>query len=146
MVFFDELDLFLEIHLEKLGSAEEHIKLSKSILLHKPEAVSQESTTSIDFDLANVLIAEADLRRVKSQYTDSINLYQKAERIYINRFDQNLHADVISMLYLKIAKTAMLNKDKFLYTQYLHKHEDIFTLQHPRTKKMYELDLETLKK
>lgn len=135
-----------EIHLEKLGSAEEHIKLSKSILLHKPEAVSQESTTSIDFDLANVLIAEADLRRVKSQYTDSINLYQKAERIYINRFDQNLHTDVISMLYLKIAKTAMLNKDKFLYTQYLHKHEDIFTLQHPRTKKMYELDLETLKK
>lgn len=134
-----------EIHLGKLDLAEEHIKLSKNILLYKPEAVSQESTTSIDFDLANVLIAEADLACIKKQYVDGINLYQKAEKIYGNRFDQNLQADVISMLYFKIAKTAMLNNDKFLYTQYLRKHEDIFTLQHPRTKEMYELDLKNLK-
>jgi len=134
-----------EMNSGHLDLAEEHIKLSKSILLHKPEAVSQESTTSIDFDLANALIAEADLAQVKKQYVKSITLYQKAERIYGNRFDQNLRADVISMLYFKIAKTAMLNKDKFLYTQYLRKHEDIFTINHLRTKEMYELNLKTLK-
>jgi hypothetical protein len=130
-----------EINLEKLGLAEEHIKLSKDILLYKPEASSQEENSSIDFDLANALIADGDLAQAKKQYSNSINLYQRAERIYGNRFKQNLQSDIVSIIYFKIAKAAILNQDKFLYTQYLRKHEDIFSIKHPRAKELYELDL-----
>ena len=46
--------------------------------------------------------------------------------------------DHISDLYFKIANSALMDNNKGIYKEYLSKHENIFGVDHFRTKAMYQ--------
>ena len=51
---------------------------------------------------------------------------------------QNMLLDHISDLYFKIANSALMDNNIGIYKEYLSKHENIFGVDHFRTKAMYQ--------
>lgn len=123
---------------DKIKNAEEHISLAKKIFLALPERKKDNISDSSDYDLAAALIVEGDIYHRQNKIAEALQAYKIAENIYHNCYGQNMLLDHISDLYFKIANTALIDNNIGIYKEYLSKHENIFGVDHLRTKAMYQ--------
>ena len=127
-----------ELNVDKIKNAEEHISLAKKIFLALPERKKDNISDSSDYDLAAALIVEGDIYHRQNKIAEALQAYKIAENIYHNCYGQNMLLDHISDLYFKIANSALIDNNIGIYKEYLSKHENIFGVDHFRTKAMYQ--------
>jgi tetratricopeptide (TPR) repeat protein len=121
-----------------LAAAENGLKMHKIALEHimLAKKVFNDSPDKYDDPLA--MIVEADIMVVNNNYSKAIELYKSVEKIFNDRYKDNMKIDVISILYTNIARAALKNNDEFLYKQFISKHEHVFGITHPRTIALYK--------
>ena len=121
-----------------LATAENGLKMHKIALEHVQLAKKVFNDSPDKYNDPLALIVEADIMAANNNYSKAIELYRAVERIFNERYQDNIKVDVMSILYTNIANAALKNNDKFLYKQFTGKHEHIFGISHPRTIELYK--------
>ena len=129
-----------ELGLGAIDKSFKYMTIAKNLYNQELEKGSQEFTKHQD-KLGDLLLLEGDILVAKGSYGDAIMVYKVAEKAYDKHFGLSTKVYQLSIVYLKLAQTALMIQDNFLYKQYLNKHDNLFGTEHQRTKKLFEMSL-----
>ncbi|NRB10842.1 MAG: hypothetical protein HRU35_04420 [Rickettsiaceae bacterium] len=139
------LRVIIELARAKLGmdlkkEALRYAKQAIKIYTHDESRNNFNLDKSIDTDLADAFIIQADALHSLKETKKAIGSYATAEVIYYNKYKQNItNLDEVSFLYTKTTFAAHSIKDIYSFNKFKKKHIDKFGVNHFRSKEILKL-------